>query len=114
MNDSNLYKALVRVAHENPGEVREAILPILKAHNKAGTDPSDLAADLIMSDWLPDHFVDFNSELKRARKELDGHTRIGMGHTGAKDLVKAIVKPAIVRLVESLQKDLREIDQKLR
>jgi|GEM_PF-1510311 len=30
MNDQDLRKAIIRVAHENPGEVREALLPLLK------------------------------------------------------------------------------------
>jgi len=30
MDDQDLRKAVIRVAHENPGEVREALLPLLK------------------------------------------------------------------------------------
>jgi len=81
-------------------------------------DPSDLAAE--MMDKGMNHFVlkdldkqrsELEKALAKAKKELDGQRKIGMGETEALTLLKVTVLPAFKAYADKLNKATAAVEQ---
>jgi hypothetical protein len=79
--------------------------------SEASKDPADESAALI--DKGQGHFVfkdidkkrdELNKALVKAKKELDGQRRIGMGETEAQTLLKVVVLPALQAYAQTVTK----------
>lgn len=70
---SDLRNSLIRLAHDNPGEIQDALLPVLAKHAARNSFAGDRRQDWEIEDdtlGAIDKFVDTNARGDRHKKDL--------------------------------------------